>query len=114
LSALPGIDLTTAAGQALAGMVSVFAQFERQLIIERARSGMNHAEKHGTRSGKAIGRPATVAQRTTEIRSLVQLGFSMSEIARELAPPRTEREQITLDVLAKQEAKRKPHEPRTP
>ena len=58
VSVADSIDLTTAAGQALAGMLSVFAQFERQLIIERVRSGMNHAKKHGTRSGKAIGRPS--------------------------------------------------------
>jgi hypothetical protein len=31
----------------------------------------------------------------------------------QMPPPRTEREQVTLDVLAKQEAKRKGHEPRT-
>jgi len=43
-----------------------------------------------------------------------------SEVARDIRrflaqmhPPRTEREQITLDVLAKQEGKRKGHEPRT-
>jgi hypothetical protein len=43
-----------------------------------------------------------------------------SEVARDIRrflaqmhPPRTEREQITLDVLAKQDAKRKVHEPRT-
>jgi hypothetical protein len=43
-----------------------------------------------------------------------------SEVARDIRrflaqmhPPRTEREQITLDVLAKQAAKRKGHEPRT-
>src|SRR5271170_6641525 len=42
-----------------------------------------------------------------------------SDVARDIRrflaqmhPPRTEREQITLDVLAKQEAKRKFHEPR--
>jgi hypothetical protein len=78
------IDLTTAAGQALAGMLSVFAQFERQLIIERVRSGMNHAKKHGTRSGKAIGRPATIAGRANEIRALASEGLSMAAIARKL------------------------------
>ncbi len=31
----------------------------------------------------------------------------------QMLPPRTEREQITLDALAKQEGKRKGHEPRT-
>jgi len=64
-------------------MLSIFAQFERQLIIERVRSGMNHATQHGTR-GKAIGRPATVATRATEIRALAHEGLSMAAIAREL------------------------------
>ncbi len=84
VSVADSIDLTTAAGQALAGMLSVFAQFERQLIIERVRSGMNHAKKHGTRSGKAIGRPATIAGRATEIRALAHEGLSMAAIARKL------------------------------
>jgi putative DNA-invertase from lambdoid prophage Rac len=84
VSVADSIDLTTAAGQALAGMLSVFAQFERQLIIERVRSGMSHAKKHGTRSGKAIGRPATIAQRATEIRALAHEGLSMAAIARKL------------------------------
>jgi len=65
-------------------MLSVFAQFERQLIIERVRSGMNHAKKHGTRSGKAIGRPATIVGRATEIRALAHQGLSMAAIARQL------------------------------
>jgi putative DNA-invertase from lambdoid prophage Rac len=79
-----GIDLTTAAGRALAGMLSVFSAFERDLLIERVRSGMAHARKHGTRSGRAIGRPATVAARATEIRALAHQGVSMAGIARQL------------------------------
>lgn len=84
VSVSDSIDLTTAAGKALAGMLSVFAAFERDLIIERVRSGMNHAKKHGTRSGKAIGRPATIAKRATEIRALANEGLSMAAIARKL------------------------------
>ena len=65
VSVSDSIDLTTAAGKALAGMLSVFAAFERDLIIERVRSGIGtHAKKHGTRSGKAIGRPAFAAERS--------------------------------------------------
>jgi putative DNA-invertase from lambdoid prophage Rac len=84
VSVADSIDLTTVAGQALAGMLSVFAQFERRLFTERVCSGMSHAKKHGTRSGKAIGRPATAAKRTTEIRALAQEGLSMAAIARKL------------------------------
>ena len=84
VSVSDGIDLTTPAGRALAGMLSVFAAFERDLIVERVRSGMSHARRHGTRSGKAIGRPATIAQRVTEIRALAHQGLSMAAIARQL------------------------------
>jgi hypothetical protein len=45
---------------------------------------MNHAKKHGTRSGKEIGRPATVVTRATEIRALAHGGLSMAAIARKL------------------------------
>ena len=38
VSVSDSLDLTTAAGKALAGMLSVFAAFERDLIIERVRS----------------------------------------------------------------------------
>jgi putative DNA-invertase from lambdoid prophage Rac len=84
VSVADNIDLTTAAGPALAGMLSVFAQFERQLFSERVRSGMYYAKKHGTRSGKAIGRPATVAKHATEIRALAHEGLSIAAIARKL------------------------------
>jgi putative DNA-invertase from lambdoid prophage Rac len=84
VSVSDGIDLTTAAGKALAGMLSVFAAFERDLIIERVKSGMNHAKKHGTRSGNPIGRPATIKKRATEIHALKHDGLSMAAIARKL------------------------------
>jgi DNA invertase Pin-like site-specific DNA recombinase len=84
VSVTDNIDLTTPAGRALAGMLSVFAAFERDLIVERVRSGLNHAKKHGTRSGKAIGRPATIAKRMVEIRALAHQGLSMAAIARNL------------------------------
>jgi putative DNA-invertase from lambdoid prophage Rac len=81
VSVTDGIDLTTTAGKALAGMLSVFAEFERNLIVERVRSGMTHAKKHGTRSGKAIGRPAIAAGRSVEVRALRSKGLSLPAIA---------------------------------
>jgi DNA invertase Pin-like site-specific DNA recombinase len=84
VSVTDSIDLTTPTGRALAGMLSVFAAFERDLIVERVRSGLDHAKKHATRSGKAIGRPATIAKRMVEIRALAHQGLSMAAIARNL------------------------------
>jgi putative DNA-invertase from lambdoid prophage Rac len=81
VSVSDSIDMTTAAGKALAGMLSVFAAFERDLIIERVRSGLNHAKKHGTRSGKAIGRPSLAARRTVEVRALRAKGLTLPQIA---------------------------------
>jgi putative DNA-invertase from lambdoid prophage Rac len=75
------IDLSTAAGRALAGMLSVFAAFERDLIIERTRFGMAHARRHGTRSGKPIGRPGVAAARAVEVRALNTTGHTIKEIA---------------------------------
>jgi putative DNA-invertase from lambdoid prophage Rac len=84
VSVSDSLDLTTPAGRALAGMLSVFAAFERDLIIERVRSGLNHAKRHGTKSGKPIGRPNTIDEHKTEIRKLAHAKVSMAEIARRL------------------------------
>ena len=84
ISLRAALDFSTPAGRALAGMLSVFAAFERDLLRERVRSGLAHAKRHGTRSGKPIGRPATARVRRTEIRALASQGLSMAEIARRL------------------------------
>jgi DNA invertase Pin-like site-specific DNA recombinase len=78
------LDFSTPAGRAMAGMLSVFAAFERDLLQERVRSGLAHAKKHGTRSGKPIGRPATARVRRTEARALASQGVGKAEIARRL------------------------------
>jgi len=80
VSVADSLDLTTPAGRALAGMLSVFAAFERDLIVERVRSGITHAQKHGTRSGKAIGRPAVARERAVEVRALRAQGLSLPAI----------------------------------
>jgi DNA invertase Pin-like site-specific DNA recombinase len=48
-----GIDTTTPAGKALFGMMGVFAEFERSMIQERVRAGLERAR----RDGKRLGRP---------------------------------------------------------
>jgi DNA invertase Pin-like site-specific DNA recombinase len=82
VSVSDSIDLTTATGRLLAGILSAIAAFERDLIIERTRFGLQHAKKHGTRSGKAIGRPATAAARAVEVRALRHEGLSLTAIAK--------------------------------
>jgi DNA invertase Pin-like site-specific DNA recombinase len=53
-----GLDTTTSSGRAMFGMLSVFSEFERSIIKERVLAGMRRAQIKGTKSGKAIGRPA--------------------------------------------------------
>lgn len=48
-----GLDTTSPAGRAMFQMMGVFAEFERALIAERVRAGMQRAK----REGKSIGRP---------------------------------------------------------
>ena len=51
------LDLTTPAGRAMAGLLSVFAEFERDIMRERVRAGLAHARLQG----KRLGRPTTAA-----------------------------------------------------
>ena len=48
-----GIDTTTPGGKALFQMMGVFAEFERSMIQERVRAGLQRAR----REGKRLGRP---------------------------------------------------------
>jgi putative DNA-invertase from lambdoid prophage Rac len=85
VSLTEALDLTTAAGRAMAAMLAVFAAFEREILQERTRAGLAHARQNG----KRLGRPATAAMHTAEIRKLHRAGISKSEIARRLKIGRT-------------------------
>src|ERR1022692_2329448 len=85
VSLTEALDLTTPAGRAMAALLAVFAAFEREILRERVRAGLAHARQ----SGKKLGRPATAAIHTAEIRKLHRGGVSKSEIARQLNIGRT-------------------------
>ena len=79
------LDLTTSTGRAMAGMLSVFAAFEHDILRERVRAGLDHARQSGTR----LGRPATAVIKAAEVRKLFRQGISKSEISRRLDIGRT-------------------------
>lgn len=87
VSVRDSIDMTSAQGRLMVQMLAAFAEFERAQLRERVTAGMKHAKKHGTRSGKAIGRPAKAAARKASITALVAQGVSLPEIARRLEMP---------------------------
>ena len=51
--ALGGVDLTSAAGKMTMQVLAAVAEFERDLLIERTQSGLEHAKAEG----KPLGRP---------------------------------------------------------
>ena len=85
VSLTEALDLTTPAGRAMAGLLAVFAEFEREILRERVRAGLAHARLNG----KRLGRPPSVVQQAVEARKLYRQGISKSEIARKLEISRT-------------------------
>ena len=79
------LDLTTPSGRAFAGMLAVFAEFERDILRDRVRAGIAQARKEG----RPHGRPATVARKMQEMKKLARKGLSKSAIAKQLNVGRT-------------------------
>ena len=65
VSLTEALDLTTP-GRAMAGLLAVFAQFEREILRERVRAGLAHARQNG----KRLGRPQTATLLTCQVRKL--------------------------------------------
>src|ERR1051325_4619202 len=49
VSLIEALDLTTPTGRAMAGLLSVFAAFEHEILRERVRAGLAHARENGKR-----------------------------------------------------------------
>jgi putative DNA-invertase from lambdoid prophage Rac len=78
------LDLTTPSGGALAGMLAVFAEFERDILRDRVKAGIAQARKEG----KPHGRPPSAALHTQEVKALFRKGLSKREIAKRLGMSR--------------------------
>ncbi len=61
-------------------ILGAVAQFERELIRERVTTGIAEAKRSGTRSGKAIGRPRVIVDKT-KLRQWQAAGWSLRDIA---------------------------------
>ncbi len=85
VSLTEALDLTTPTGRAMAGLLSVFAEFEHEILRERIRAGIAEARL----KGKRFGRPLTAAKKAGQIRKLYRAGASKAEIARQLNIGRT-------------------------
>ena len=79
------LDMTTPSGRALAGMLAVFAEFERDILRDRVKAGIAQARKEG----RPHGRPPTVARFAPQARALAKKGISKRAIAKQLKISRT-------------------------
>jgi DNA invertase Pin-like site-specific DNA recombinase len=75
-----GVDGTTASGKAMLGMCSVFAEFERSIMVERINAGLARARAQG----KTLGRPRVSADTERDIRKMRAKGTGLCKIARTL------------------------------
>jgi DNA invertase Pin-like site-specific DNA recombinase len=74
------LDFSTASGRLMAHILASFAAFERDLLSERVKAGMDNAK----RKGKKVGRPSLSPQDLEQIYGLRRLGLSCREISRRL------------------------------
>src|SRR3954469_14260999 len=72
------LDLTTPSGRALAGMLAVFAEFERDILRDRVKAGIAQARKEG----RPHGRPRMIDRHEAEVKKLSQEGISKREVAK--------------------------------
>lgn len=85
----------------MAGMLAVFAEFEREILRERVRAGIAEARKNG----KKHGRPATARAKADQVRKLHKVGLNNSEIARRLRIGRSSVARLINPDLPSEECK---------
>ena len=94
--ALGGVDLTSSAGKMTMQVLAAVAEFERDLLIERTKSGISRAKA----AGKTFGRPpALTPERQRQAARRIAAGDPIAAIARDF---RTTRQTI-MRLRAKQE-----------
>ena len=72
------VDTATATGRLLLTMIGAIAEFERRLMLERQREGIQKAKL----AGKYRGRKPTAQAKAADVRALKAQGIGASEIAR--------------------------------
>jgi DNA invertase Pin-like site-specific DNA recombinase len=74
------LDTTTPSGRAMFGMLGVFAEFERSIIVTRVNAGLARARAQG----KVLGRPKVERSVERRIREMRARGMGMAKVARAL------------------------------
>lgn len=77
-------DLTTPQGRLIAGLMATLAEFERDLVRERVRSGIAAARARGQKLGRQLGQRVKADRFAPQVLLLVEQGHSYRQIAAEL------------------------------
>lgn len=80
VSYMEALDFTTAAGKLMFNILAAFAQFERDIISDRVRAGLQNSIAKGVK----VGRPRLTPGIIDRIRQKKEEGASYRTIAREL------------------------------
>ena len=78
-----GLDTTTPTGRLMFNVVGAVAEFEREIIKERVRAGLENAK----RKGKRLGRPPASSALVKEAKRLRSQGMSYRKIGLQLGMP---------------------------
>ncbi len=78
-------DLRTAQGKLIASLMAALAEFERDLLPERVRSGIAAARKRGVVFGRQLGQRVKADRHASRVLKLVEAGQSYREISHRIA-----------------------------
>ena len=93
VSITEALDFTTASGRAMSGLLSVFAEFEREMIRERVMAGLEHARSKGI----ILGRPKTIHINAVKIKKFFKKEQNISMTAKKFGISRRSVSRLLLD-----------------
>jgi putative DNA-invertase from lambdoid prophage Rac len=77
-------DLSTPQGRLIAHLMASLAEFERDLVRERVRSGIAAAKARGQKLGRQQGQRVKADKLSPKVLQLVESGYSYRKIAEKL------------------------------
>lgn len=90
------VDTQSPSGRLIVTMFGAFAQFERELLLQRQREGIQKAKAEG----KYRGRAPTARRQSPQVRELRATGLGASDIAARLGMSRSSVYRILTDAAA--------------
>jgi putative DNA-invertase from lambdoid prophage Rac len=94
------LDLRSAQGKLIASLMAALAEFERDLLRERVRSGIAAAKKRGVRFGRQRGYRPTANRYSSKVLKFVEAGQSYREISHRLGISKN----TVLDIVKRDRA----------